>query len=905
MDFLRLYLPGLRQAWRGALDSFSAFVSYLMGDEVPTVEREARAATELGEVVEEEAQEALEGLSGSPGEAGGEVGRCQEERSATEQPPGWGEGSSHGSWAERQAPGAGEAAQAARCQELSASLEHVTSGAHRDSSSQAQERQEPREQEVSRGELPRIWEQDREEEEVRAGEPGMARGAEPEWTWHREPEGTAGAAGQEGQEMAGGDIEETEEPGAKKAEREEGVAVGRSGPSTGAEAEDGAALAEEEEEQEEAEACAALSREEAELLGVRETAYGPVQREKAPETQALGAEGPTAGGEAAAGQEEAEEGFGGQASQLCAEAAGRQGPEFGADAPRVQEAVRAEEAQERGSQGATETEPPPAKEAHPDADLEAAPETRPEEEEVGGERKSEEVQRSREALGEEWGSGGQDWKLMGGAQIPAEQPEEERGAWGEPGSGAALSGVRTEECSRDVGSAKPEVPEADAWENQRRDIWEERGNAAQEVAARGQALEAEAKDEGGGEIPGNAGGEWERAKETGCGAGEGEASEAQNQEVTGSHGTGEGTGWFPGQSEARETADRQWEAVGAPGVGCRPQEGAQSLQDSGAAPPAPSAENMQDAAVPGVSTAEASEGTEREAFERGSDSVAREEAGGGQELVQAAEGETQAGQEFGPQGSAEEVTGREDHTETWRPREEQQAEVGASAVAEGSDGMGRRSSGSQAARAEELGALVETLGEEWKLLEEAGGRQASEQSEGWCGVHRPEGEAWGLPMEGIQVTGDQRVGAEDSDPEGMVVIQSEAGPPPALAPPEALGDAGSSWSEDLLPGVRLDVSVPRSRALLSRSSSQRRSRPSFRRTLGPKEQEGPPSPQPEEGPSAPAERLLQAQEPQEPSPPRPEGTPVPTRRPLGQGFGLAHPGMMQELQARLGRPKPQ
>lgn len=176
-------------------------------------------------------------------------------------------------------------------------------------------------------------------------------------------------------------------------------------------------------------------------------------------------------------------------------------------------------------------------------------------------------------------------------------------------------------------------------------------------------------------------------------------------------------------------------------------------------------------------------------------------------------------------------------------------------------------------------------------------------------MHRPEGEAWGLPTEGIQVTGDQRVGAEDSDPEGVVAIQSKAGPPPALAPAEALGDAGvdacSSWSEDLLPGARLDVSVPRSRALLSRSSSQRRSRPSFRRTPGPKEQEGPHSPQPEEGPSAPAERLLQAQEPQEPSPPRPEGTPVPARRPLGQGFGLAHPGMMQELQARLGRPKPQ
>uniref|UniRef100_A0A287D3F1 Apolipoprotein B receptor n=1 Tax=Ictidomys tridecemlineatus TaxID=43179 RepID=A0A287D3F1_ICTTR len=110
----------------------------------------------------------------------------------------------------------------------------------------------------------------------------------------------------------------------------------------------------------------------------------------------------------------------------------------------------------------------------------------------------------------------------------------------------------------------------------------------------------------------------------------------------------------------------------------------------------------------------------------------------------------------------------------------------------------------------------------------------------------------------------------------------------------------------LLPGPLLDVSAPRSRALLSRSSSQRRSRPSFRRVQASEEPEDPPSPQPEEGLSAPEQRPLQLEEAPEPSPPRPEGTPVPARRKtLGLGFGLAHPGMMQELQARLGRPKPQ
>uniref|UniRef100_A0AC11E4E3 Uncharacterized protein n=1 Tax=Ovis aries TaxID=9940 RepID=A0AC11E4E3_SHEEP len=109
----------------------------------------------------------------------------------------------------------------------------------------------------------------------------------------------------------------------------------------------------------------------------------------------------------------------------------------------------------------------------------------------------------------------------------------------------------------------------------------------------------------------------------------------------------------------------------------------------------------------------------------------------------------------------------------------------------------------------------------------------------------------------------------------------------------------------LLPGSRLDVSVSRSRVFLSRSSSQRRSRPSFRRTPVPEPPEGSPSPPPEEEPSAPEQRI-QPEQPPEPTPPRPEGTPLPARRsPLGQGFGLAHPGMMQELRARLGQPKPQ
>uniref|UniRef100_A0A8C2LP06 Apolipoprotein B receptor n=1 Tax=Cricetulus griseus TaxID=10029 RepID=A0A8C2LP06_CRIGR len=110
----------------------------------------------------------------------------------------------------------------------------------------------------------------------------------------------------------------------------------------------------------------------------------------------------------------------------------------------------------------------------------------------------------------------------------------------------------------------------------------------------------------------------------------------------------------------------------------------------------------------------------------------------------------------------------------------------------------------------------------------------------------------------------------------------------------------------LLPGSRLDVSVPRSRVLLSRSSSKRRSRPSLRRISAPEpQQHDPPSPQPQEA-LLPEQPPFQPEETSELSATRPEGTPVPARRKvLGHGFGFAHPGMMQELQARLSRPKPQ
>ncbi|XP_036595367.1 apolipoprotein B receptor [Trichosurus vulpecula] len=144
---------------------------------------------------------------------------------------------------------------------------------------------------------------------------------------------------------------------------------------------------------------------------------------------------------------------------------------------------------------------------------------------------------------------------------------------------------------------------------------------------------------------------------------------------------------------------------------------------------------------------------------------------------------------------------------------------------------------------------------------------------------------------------------EASAPTNSIVLRLSPVPNPA-------DEAQSSWSEAPIPGPCLDLSIPRSRVLLSRSASQRRSRPSFRRAPAPKKDDSDNDESlgflPNEGSPASKLRLLQSEETAVPSPPKPEGTPVTARkRPPGHGFGLAHPSMMQELQARLGRPKPQ
>lgn len=196
-------------------------------------------------------------------------------------------------------------------------------------------------------------------------------------------------------------------------------------------------------------------------------------------------------------------------------------------------------------------------------------------------------------------------------------------------------------------------------------------------------------------------------------------------------------------------------------------------------------------------------------------------------------------------------------------------------------------------------------------------RQPGRGSEGQRADHGPEAEAH-VPceMEDVEVSGHQRAAARELEAEDLEDAQGQEDQPATQEPgpreEAARGDAQGSWTEvrapgrvqsqtdqnpeaspvplsapslqALLPVSRLDVSVPRSRVLLSRSSSRRRSRPSFRRIPAPVQQQEPASPPPEEGLSAPEQRLLHPEESPEPSLPRPEGTPVPARRkPLGHG----------------------
>ncbi|XP_025775779.1 apolipoprotein B receptor, partial [Puma concolor] len=610
------------------------------------------------------------------------------------------------------------------------------------------------------------------------------------------------------------------------------------------------------------------------------------------QSQALGTEGveeavkdQLAGRESAGGQgsEGEGEGFEVQADRDGEEAEGRQASVNRTVALGLEEVVQAEKAKEEGeSCWIAEAELPKnkvANEAEGDAGLEATPEASLEKE-CRGEKSEGEARTGGEGLALE-GSGlehevteGQDPELMAAPQTPTEQPEEGLGEEGEPRGIPALNKEETErsleEYPRNLGYGKPG---ASGTEAQRRDLeggdsHKEKADAeeGEEEAVGSQASEEAEEAEGGQEsaLPDvlEAGGEWKKAEEAGCGAEEGEARGAQSQEPGGRFSAGAGAGRALGESDARDTEDEEAEAT----VPCRAdttssgvwglEEAALSLQDSEdtgvSSLAAEIAGDKADgrAAVPGG-------GPKREAGEAW-ESEGRQEAGGGEELVEAAWEKTRGGPEFGPEGSADmEVNSRGGPEEAFEagdgePRGEC-AEVKESAVAEGSCGMDSFTWGSQVARAE--GATATTVEAEglpggqtppWE--QEAAGWQLKEQGQGGEGQRgdlHPEEEAQRpLDVEGVEVTEDQRAEAEEIVPEGLEDIQGqedqstyqEPGPRGETAASTG-GDAHGSWSEALLPGSRLDVSVSRSRVLLSRSSSQRRSRPSFRRTPAPERQE--------------------------------------------------------------------
>lgn len=947
-------------------------MSYLIGDEVPTVEREPQAAEELGEVaagkpgnaVEEEAQEALEGLrSGQSKKVGGPeaVRRCQERSLAGEQTCGWRTDSSLRSQADRQDTGTGKAAEGGGGQEPNALLEatmrsEAGPGTHRDRSSRTQEIWECGEQEMSRGEPPRTWEQEeeeKEEEEVRATEPEIASGVESQPTWHRQLEGKVGVDGQKVTEdsketewMTKETAAETKGPVTKGADsEEERMVLVRDDQSAGApetqgpsaESKDWAAWNREE-------IWTALGREKADILGIQETEYWPGTEESIPEatgrvwvleevcrgdqeeevdekregeerlyTQLLESERTK---EATEGQTAWRESVG---DQETGEDKGRQDSDVRANAVSLEEAMQAEEApRENGGCQATEASLALDTEAEGNLDLAASPGARPEESFTG--MRSEEAQTRQK----EWSvkvTEEQKPELMGGAQTSAKQPED-----GQEGREETerVPGLSREELLRSLeehpSPTEPTGPELETRGGWQRDVDSRNTHEVKADAevregetVAGQAMQVQAKGGQESQLPEVPGWETEEAL----------VSRAMNQELEGSQGPETGTSQSRGGSEAMESKASEgetsvsWEAADTCRGGRRPEEVALSLQDS---------ENTQTISwaaetILSVRSAGAGEGPEWEAgvawkreFGMDSHSKGREDVVGGTEQEEAAEDKSE--QEIGLQGSAEKVIGHSVQ-ETGKIRKEQ-GEVGTPVKAEGVSGLNGVTSGSQAERTESSRDTAETEGlfGEQVLLEEEGGQG---QEREWRD-HHPEGKAQKLHDVEDIVSEGQRPEIQETDPDDLGNTPGQEGQEthqvPAVAVPEPLesaevtasapGHVHNNWSEALLPGSRLDVSVPRSRVLLSRSSSQRRSRPSFRRTPAPEQEHDPPSLQPQEELSVLPQPSLQSEETSEPSPTKPEETPVPTKKkPLGHGFGLAHSGMMQELQARLNRQKPQ
>ncbi|XP_055994772.1 apolipoprotein B receptor [Sorex fumeus] len=812
MDFLRLHLPGLHQALRGALDSLSTFISYLMGDEVPTAgRREAPAEWGLGEaaagkqgkIVEEEGQEALEGLgcSQSKGEEelGGpeEPGRCQEGSSAAEQTWGGGEGRSHGSPEDGQDTGVWEEAKASGCRMLSASLEvlqdsEAESEAERDGSSQGQESQVSSEQEMKRGETPSTWE----EEEVRPEGPGLPGGVESEWAWHREPEAKGSA---DSQRVPG------ESPESEQAGRE---VVGEESPVLGA---------------------GGAGREVEVRCGQSTGIQGTWQPRAEREDWVISGRWETR----TASGEEAGETSGGEEGKAALEGEETRTTSGEGSAGTTSEKGEAGTASGEGEAGTTSGE----------GEAEA----------TSGEEEAGSASGGEEACVISGAEGG--WINAGGTELRTPSDREE--IWGATGTqedGTTSGGEETRTTSGGEEDEATSSEEETGTTSYREEAWTVPGteetcpDSGGEEAGRTSDLEEACTTSGKEEtcIASGMVGAW-------TASGGEEAHTALGREETCTTSDTEEACTALGREEAGTTSAGERthptsceEEVGFLGVRER---------DYGAAP---------EQGTP--------EGTGR---------------------VGASEGDLS--------GDQEEVDEKRDAEASQSDKASQPLGIegleGAQALRAGGEGFGRPSKpseggeGVQGARDSEITAAGAREKEAVQAKEAETERESSQAAEP---TPPPS------PEPNLEDTGGQ----EDGGPRQ----QSEAGPGPrgeAEGCAEG-GEAHSCWTEALLPASRLDVSVSRSRALLSRNASQRRSRPSFRRPPTRETQEEPPSPPLQEGDSVPQQGLLKLEDPPQPSALRPEGTPVPARRrPLGHGFGLAHSGMMQELQARLGQPKPQ
>ncbi|XP_021046142.1 apolipoprotein B receptor [Mus pahari] len=965
MDFLRLRLPGLHQALRGALDSFSAFVSYLIGDTVPTVERQTQAAEELGEVTEgkvvgEEAREVLEGLRSGQSEGVGapeETIRCQEGSLAGEQTWGWRADSSARPQAERQDTGSWKAAEDARGQEPSVPLKpEAEPGTQRvRSSNTTQEIWENGEEEASSGERLRPCEQKEEKEEVvRAAEPVMARGVESQPTWHSEPGGNAGTEGQNVTEdskeidwVAKDMVAEVEWLSAKGADKEEermvpmrddqsARAQGTQCP--GAESEDQAMLSRE--------AWTVPDMEGDDSLGIQEAEYRSDPGDNIPEAtgrvwvleeadkgdqqdevdekgeaevrfpiQTVEAERT---GEMTEDQIAEKGAMGDQETGDSFEDEERQDLAIRDNGVSLEEGVQAEESS-REKRNSWPTEPMLVldTEAKDEPDWEDPPEVSTEELFMG--ERSEAAQMTPEVLRVKVAEG-QDPEQVRGLQALTKQLEEGQKGQEETSGAPDLSPewvLSLKEYPGPVGSAGPEL---EAWGNWSRGV--DRRNS-QEVKADAEAGKEQTAAEQAVEIQAEGGQEAQQPEVFGSGGEEELTATALNPELEGSQGTEAGTEQSVEESKsteneaAEEEAVVPWEADGT----CRKrrlEEVTLSLQDSEDT----QTSYLADEIIVGIRAVDTEDGPKWEAGLAPETELGkawyfegRGEAGRGTELEEATE--KQSGKEVGLEGSAEETVSGYDIQEIDGTEEGEQAEMETSVMAEDIRGADDVTLGSQAESAEGSVTPMETEGllkDQMLLDEEAGGGQSRERK-----VHNSEGEIQTLQEEEdatceAQSTEIQETypGLDDSSgqqgqqthqiPTVTVPGPSESAEATAGAP----GDVHSNWNEALLPGSLLDVSVPRSRVLLSRSSSRRRSRPSFHRISVPEPQCDPPSPQPQEEQPVPEQSSLQLVETPELSATKPEGTPVPARRKvLGRGFGFAHPGMMQELQARLSQPKPQ